>query len=139
MDLRDWRALSSKEQEEHWGKMTAIDQCNLALAGAPLPEGAKCELQTAKCSDNLLSIQNVMKQELRDEGEGASRYREMATKLTAMGEPQYSETIKLLSQAEQMHKMVLEAIVHAIDLRCGQEVSSKHIPADLKIPSMRGK
>ena len=78
-----------------------------------------------KCSDNLRAIQNVMKQELRDEIEGASRYREMATKLDAMGETSYSEIITLLAQAEQMHKMVVEGLVDAIDLRCGQEVSSK--------------
>ncbi len=78
-----------------------------------------------ECSDNLKSIQAIMKQELRGEIEGASRYREMAGKLVAMGEDNYSEIFTLLSQAEQMHKMVVEGLVDAIDLRCGQEVSSQ--------------
>ena len=78
-----------------------------------------------KCSDNLLAIQNAMKQELRDEAEGSSRYREMAVKLTALGETDYSGIFHLLSEAEHMHKVVLEALVDAIDLRCGQDVSSQ--------------
>ncbi len=77
-----------------------------------------------ECSANLLELQNIMKRELRDEADGASRYREMASKLIVIGETNYSETIKLLSQAENMHRQVLEAIVDAIDLRCDQEISS---------------
>ncbi len=79
----------------------------------------------SKCSDNLLELQKVMKRDLLDEAEGSSRYREMATKLTAMRETNYSEIFTLLAQAEQMHKMVIEGLVDAIDLRCGREVSSQ--------------
>ena len=113
MDLKEFQALSAEEQ------------CRLIQSGASVPEGAKCEWQVAKCSDNLLAVQNALKQELRDEAEGSSRYKEIATKFTAMGETDYSGIIHLLAQAEQMHKMVLEGLVDAIDLRCGQEVSSQ--------------
>uniref|UniRef100_A0A6M3MFJ8 Rubrerythrin diiron-binding domain-containing protein n=1 Tax=viral metagenome TaxID=1070528 RepID=A0A6M3MFJ8_9ZZZZ len=79
----------------------------------------------AKCADNLLALQNALKQELRGEAEGSSRYREIATKFTALGETDYSNIFTLLAQAEHMHKMVIEGLVDAIDLRCGQEVSSQ--------------
>ncbi len=78
-----------------------------------------------KCSDNLKAIQNALKQELRGEEDGSSRYREIAAKFTHMGETDYSGILTLLSQAENMHRQVLGAIVDAIDLRCGQEVSSQ--------------
>ncbi len=82
-------------------------------------------MEKVKCADALIELKNAMKRELRDEADGSSRYREMATKLTALGETNYSGIFTLLSQAEQMHKMVLEGLVDAIDLRCGSEPSSK--------------
>ncbi len=79
----------------------------------------------SKCSDNLLELQKDMKRELQDEAAGSSRYREMAAKLTGIKETKYSEIFTLLSQAEQMHKMVIEGLVDAIDLRCDLPISSK--------------
>ena len=79
----------------------------------------------SKCADNLIELKNAMKRELQDEAAGSSRYREMAVKLTALGETDYSGIFHLLSEAEHMHKVVLEGLVDAIDLRCDQEVSSQ--------------
>ena len=95
------------------------------------------ESRMAECADNLIEVQNAMKQELRDEAEGASRYKQLASILGGMGENDYSKIFTLLAQAEDMHKVVLESLVDAIDLRCGEEPSSKHIPTHLQPPSMR--
>jgi len=79
----------------------------------------------AKCADNLIELKNAMKRDIQDEIDGTSHYREMATKFTALGETDYSGIIHLLAQAEHMHKVVLEGLVDAIDLRCGEEPSSQ--------------
>ena len=125
MNLRDWQALSPEEQEKYWGKITAIEQCNLVDAGASVPKGAKCELQIIKCSDTLIELKNAMKRDIQDEIDGTSHYREAATKLGALRETDYSGIFHLLSDAEHMHKMVIEALVDALDLRCGLEPSSQ--------------
>ena len=78
-----------------------------------------------KCSDNLIEVQNALKKELRDEEEGAYRYKQLASILAGMEETDYSKIITLLAQAEHMHKVVIEGLVDAIDLRCGQPVSSQ--------------
>ena len=78
-----------------------------------------------ECSDGLIEIQNMLKKEVGDEWMGHIRYKDISTELGALGETDYSGIITLLSQAEQMHKMVVEGLVDAIDLRCGQPVSSR--------------
>ncbi len=78
-----------------------------------------------ECSDGLKEIQNMLKGALADEMMGTVRYKDIATEFGALGEKDYSAIFTLLSQAEHMHKMVLEGLVDAIDLRCGQEVSSQ--------------
>jgi len=79
----------------------------------------------AKCADNILEVQNAFKKHLRDEEEGSYQYRNLASILGGMGEDDYSKIFTLLAEAEHMHKVVIEALVDAIDLRCGQEVSSQ--------------
>ncbi|KKN16297.1 hypothetical protein LCGC14_0977230 [marine sediment metagenome] len=79
----------------------------------------------SSCSDSLLELKEAMKREMRGEATGSSTYQDMAGKLKQLGEASYSEIFILLSQAEQMHKMVIEGLIDAIDLRCGLPVSSK--------------
>jgi len=78
-----------------------------------------------ECKDNLKEVQSALKKELRDEEEGAYRYKQLASILASMQETDYSGIIHLLAQAEHMHKVVLEGLVDAIDLRCGEEPSSQ--------------
>lgn len=78
-----------------------------------------------KCSEGLIEMQDMLKKALDDEVMGFQRYRQISTELGALGEKDYSGIIQLLSQAEQMHKLAIEAIVDAIDLRCDQPVSSQ--------------
>jgi len=78
-----------------------------------------------KCSEGLLEIQKTIKNSLADEVMGTVRYKDISTELGALGEKDYSGIFQLLSQAEQMHKMVLEGLVDAIDVRCRKEVSSQ--------------
>ncbi|HDZ50128.1 MAG TPA: hypothetical protein ENH69_02780 [Candidatus Aerophobetes bacterium] len=78
-----------------------------------------------ECSDKLKEVQNALKKELRGETDGAERYKLLADILSNQGEKDYADTILLIHQAEVMHKKVIEVLVDAIDLRCGQEVSSQ--------------
>lgn len=79
----------------------------------------------SNCSDGLLEMQNILKKAMDDEWMGFVRYKDISTELGALGEKDYSAIIQLLSQAEQTHKMVIEGLIDAIDLRCGLPVRSK--------------
>ncbi|KKK42964.1 hypothetical protein LCGC14_3169210 [marine sediment metagenome] len=79
----------------------------------------------SNCSDGLLEIREAMKREMRGEAASRTMYQDMAGKFKHLGEEGYSDIFTLLSQAEQMHKQVIEGLIDAIDLRCGLPVSSK--------------
>ena len=79
----------------------------------------------SNCSDGLLEMKEVMNREMRGELEGSTMYQDIAGKFKHLGEANYSEIFTLLAQAEQTHKMVIEGLIDAIDLRCGPPVSSK--------------
>ena len=72
----------------------------------------------SKCSASLIELRNAMKRETADERDGSSRYLDMAIKLKAMGETNYSEVLHLLADAENMHRVALESMVEAITFRC---------------------
>ena len=64
--------------------------------------------------------ENALKQEIADEASGASRYQDMATKLTHLKEPHYADILRLLSDAEMMHRVILLSMVDTIEVKCGK-------------------
>ena len=82
----------------------------------------------SKCSASLIELQNAMKREIADEIAGSKMYQDMAVKLTALGETNYSEIFHLLSDAEHMHSIVLESLVEALDFRCEEALEDPSSP-----------
>ena len=76
------------------------------------------EQEMSKCSASLIELRNAMKREIPDERAASGGYQEMATKMTALGETNYADIFRLLSDAEMMHRVVLESLVEALDFRC---------------------
>lgn len=70
------------------------------------------------CSAELIELGNAIKQELVDEEAAYKEYTEMATKFTHLREKKKAELLQLLAGQEILHKVVLEAIVDEIELRC---------------------
>jgi hypothetical protein len=71
------------------------------------------------CSAQLTELRNAIKQELDDEGTASHKYADMAAKFTHLKEGKSADALRLISQDELLHRMILEGIVDEITKRCG--------------------
>jgi len=71
------------------------------------------------CSNDLLLLRNAIKQQLDDEEAAGKMYRGMAKKFIELEEPQKAIILRLMASQEEFHKVALETVIEAIDLKCG--------------------